>query len=160
MPRLGNWLKGCFSHSEDQDCNTRKGAFPSEKKASAAAYHHQPHRQLRAAPKACYPKAKPVTDYPTYSKTTPFHKESSQLLEKQDHDASRRESEVSFASGETYCTNDATTVSSLGASTLVPNYAKGRTETSPWRGKPIGKPYDRREELTEEDEDMWARMAM
>lgn len=31
---------------------------------------------------------------------------------------------------------------------------------SAWRGKPIGKQYDRREELTEEDEDMWARMAM
>lgn len=29
-----------------------------------------------------------------------------------------------------------------------------------WQGKPNGTAYDRREELTEEDEDMWARMAM
>lgn len=29
-----------------------------------------------------------------------------------------------------------------------------------WQGKPNGTAYDRREELTEEDEDMWARLAM
>lgn len=34
------------------------------------------------------------------------------------------------------------------------------TEQSAWEGKPNGTAYDRREELTEEDEDMWARMAM
>lgn len=31
---------------------------------------------------------------------------------------------------------------------------------STWQGKPNGTAYDRREELTEEDEDMWARLAM
>lgn len=31
---------------------------------------------------------------------------------------------------------------------------------STWQGRPNGTAYDRREELTEEDEDMWARMAM
>lgn len=31
---------------------------------------------------------------------------------------------------------------------------------STWQGKPKGTPYDRREELTQEDQDMWARMAM
>lgn len=31
---------------------------------------------------------------------------------------------------------------------------------STWQGKPNGTAYDRREELTVEDEDMWARMAM
>lgn len=31
---------------------------------------------------------------------------------------------------------------------------------STWQGKPNGTTYDRREELTEEDEDAWARMAM
>lgn len=31
---------------------------------------------------------------------------------------------------------------------------------STWQGKPKGTPYDRREELTEEDQDAWARMAM
>lgn len=34
------------------------------------------------------------------------------------------------------------------------------THNSTWQGKPNGTTYDRREELTEEDEDMWARMAM
>ncbi len=29
-----------------------------------------------------------------------------------------------------------------------------------WHGQLVGKKYDRREELTEEDEDMWARLAM
>jgi hypothetical protein len=32
--------------------------------------------------------------------------------------------------------------------------------TSTWKGKPNGTAYDRREELTEEDEDTWARMMM
>lgn len=31
---------------------------------------------------------------------------------------------------------------------------------STWQGKPNGTAYDRREELTEEDEDMWARLSM
>lgn len=31
---------------------------------------------------------------------------------------------------------------------------------SAWHGKPNGTVYDRREELSEEDEDMWARLAM
>ncbi|KAJ4418706.1 hypothetical protein N0V82_005377 [Gnomoniopsis sp. IMI 355080] len=31
---------------------------------------------------------------------------------------------------------------------------------STWQGKPNGTVYDRRTELTEEDEDMWARLAM
>lgn len=33
-------------------------------------------------------------------------------------------------------------------------------QKSTWQGKPNGTAYDRREELTEEDEDMWARLAM
>lgn len=36
---------------------------------------------------------------------------------------------------------------------------RDRTESA-WKGKPNGTAYDRREELTEEDEDMWARLAM
>lgn len=31
---------------------------------------------------------------------------------------------------------------------------------SAWKGQPNGTAYDKRQELTEEDEDMWARMAM
>ncbi|KAK2615519.1 hypothetical protein N8I77_002269 [Diaporthe amygdali] len=31
---------------------------------------------------------------------------------------------------------------------------------STWQGKPNGTAYDRREELTEQDEDMWARLSM
>lgn len=31
---------------------------------------------------------------------------------------------------------------------------------STWQGKPKGTSYDRREELTQEDEDMWAMLAM
>lgn len=34
------------------------------------------------------------------------------------------------------------------------------TTTSMWKGKPNGTEYDRRQELTEEDEDTWARLAM
>lgn len=34
------------------------------------------------------------------------------------------------------------------------------TNKSTWQGKPNGTVYDRRTELTEEDEDTWARMAM
>lgn len=36
----------------------------------------------------------------------------------------------------------------------------GGAKTSTWQGKPNGTAYDKRTELTEEDEDMWARMAM
>ncbi|KAK5954848.1 hypothetical protein OHC33_004574 [Knufia fluminis] len=49
---------------------------------------------------------------------------------------------------------------SSSASTAVDAAYVSRHGESQWRGKPIGQPYDRREELTEEDEDMWARMAM
>lgn len=34
------------------------------------------------------------------------------------------------------------------------------TNKSTWQGKPNGTVYDRRTELTEEDEDMWAMLAM
>lgn len=36
----------------------------------------------------------------------------------------------------------------------------GELKTSAWQGKPNGTAYDKRQELTEEDEDMWARLAM
>ncbi|PSR90309.1 hypothetical protein BD289DRAFT_221703 [Coniella lustricola] len=36
----------------------------------------------------------------------------------------------------------------------------GKNTASAWKGKPNGTAYDSRQELTEEDEDMWARMAM
>ena len=58
---------------------------------------------------------------------------------------------------------DQTTVSSYGTNGKAwgeDKYEKQPRADSAWRGKPIGKQYDRREELTEEDEDMWARIAM
>lgn len=58
---------------------------------------------------------------------------------------------------------DQTTVSSYGINGKAwgeDKYEKQPQTDSAWRGKPVGKQYDRREELTEEDEDMWARMAM
>lgn len=40
------------------------------------------------------------------------------------------------------------------------DYGQEFVDRGAWHGKPKGTPYDRREELTEADEDMWARMAM
>lgn len=44
--------------------------------------------------------------------------------------------------------------------TAVDNLLISKHGEGPWKGKPIGQMYDRREELTAEDEDMWAKMAM
>lgn len=74
----------------------------------------------------------------------------------------------------TYSSADQTTMSSYGydGDTAVDTTEKKDTHVpggghhhqqharSTWQGKPNGTAYDRREELTEEDEDMWARMAM
>lgn len=68
-------------------------------------------------------------------------------------------------------TTDSRTTISSGDTTMVDNthYIHPDKEVpiharvsakGAWQGKPNGTPYDRREELTEEDEDMWARMAM
>lgn len=43
---------------------------------------------------------------------------------------------------------------------FAPRDDKMAPAAAPWQGKPTGTPYDRRTELTEEDEDTWARMAM
>lgn len=40
------------------------------------------------------------------------------------------------------------------------NEADSQENMSTWQGKPNGTTYDRRLELTEEDEDTWARLAM
>ncbi|KAJ9156658.1 hypothetical protein NKR23_g1228 [Pleurostoma richardsiae] len=59
---------------------------------------------------------------------------------------------------------DQTTMSSYGTEAKLLGDGKvpqrRPAQESAWKGKPVGKQYDRREELTEEDEDMWARMAM
>lgn len=69
-----------------------------------------------------------------------------------------------------YASVDATTITSYGHDSNTTLHATEKKDmhfpgnrqpaTSTWKGKPNGTAYDRREELTEEDEDMWARMAM
>lgn len=44
--------------------------------------------------------------------------------------------------------------------TAVDTSFVSRHGESQWKGKPNGRPYDRREELSPEDEDMWAKMSM
>jgi len=46
------------------------------------------------------------------------------------------------------------------ASTAVDAAYTSHHGESQWKGKPVGQQYDKREELTPEDEDMWARLAM
>lgn len=48
----------------------------------------------------------------------------------------------------------------LGEDAWKKNTTGYNETTSMWKGKPNGTEYDRRQELTEEDEDMWARLAM
>lgn len=55
--------------------------------------------------------------------------------------------------------SDTSTVSD-SSRTAVDNTFISQNGDSVWKGKPTGKPYDKREELTEEDEDMWAKLAM
>lgn len=49
---------------------------------------------------------------------------------------------------------------SSSSSTVVDAAYTSKHGESQWKGKPNGQPYDKREELSEEDEDMWAKMAM
>lgn len=55
--------------------------------------------------------------------------------------------------------SDISTVSD-SSKTAVEKGAIATNEKSTWKGTPNGTAYDRREELTAEDEDMWAKMAM
>jgi hypothetical protein len=69
-----------------------------------------------------------------------------------------------------YASVDATTITSYGndSNTTLPTADKKdmhlpgprQHATSTWQGKPNGTAYDRREELTEDDEDTWARLMM
>lgn len=62
------------------------------------------------------------------------------------------------ATFETGCTED-TLVGSAMDLEKKGGYGPDANKST-WQGKPNGTAYDRREELTEEDEDMWARLAM
>ncbi|KAH8785199.1 hypothetical protein F5883DRAFT_83941 [Diaporthe sp. PMI_573] len=69
-----------------------------------------------------------------------------------------------------YASVDATTMTSYGHDSNTTLHTTEKKDmhfpgprqhaTSTWKGKPNGTAYDRREELTEEDEDTWARMMM
>lgn len=64
---------------------------------------------------------------------------------------------------DTFSTVDSTGDTLLGSNVDLGKkggYGGQESDKGAWQGKPNGTPYDRREELTEEDEDMWARMAM
>ena len=50
-------------------------------------------------------------------------------------------------------------MSSTSRTAVDPKFVSRHGE-SQWQGKPNGQLYDKREELSAEDEDMWAKMAM
>lgn len=65
---------------------------------------------------------------------------------------------LSGGTSRSSCSDTSTTIDSSKTAVEtnpVPSYGQ-----SVWKGTPIGTTYDNREELTPEDEDMWANMAM
>ena len=52
------------------------------------------------------------------------------------------------------------TATTASSHTAVEDGFVSKHGESHWQGKPKGKIYDKREELSESDEDMWAKMAM
>lgn len=65
------------------------------------------------------------------------------------------------ARATTVTTNESSSTATTASShTAVEDGFVSKHGESQWQGKPQGKAYDKREELSEADEDMWAKMAM
>lgn len=176
-------LEPASSNASSIDTSCDAGHRPS---TSAPSYHHAAAVQPPAY--RCPPQLQPHATSPSPPPTT-FQQQARHIAQMQVGGMRRTRGASSYlpsyestqtsgasSSGWTrpsYGSGDQTTMSSMtcghdGDTALDTTEKKGdmpvpghrQQYRSTWQGKPNGTAYDRREELTEEDESMWARLSM
>lgn len=150
----------------------RRSKSTTSEPLDALAVHHQPHQHNNESQSSSFHEKaqeiaqKPVTGIlrtpgPVYiSSPQPVPNKGPGSHASRRNDLTKSRGDGQLANIETGTAEDTLIGSPIDVETEKKGVYGHDAHKSTWQGKPNGTAYDKREELTEEDEDMWARLAM